>query len=83
METISTIASVIAAITGIITIILTVSNSKWNIRKRIERKKYKIRQIDTQFRRTYGLNANIGMHHPTSSKIQRLENSISKLEQRL
>ena len=86
MSDIGTIASIIAAITGIvgaITGILAIRNSKGNVIKRIERKQREIREIDNQFARTYGLNANVRMHSPTSSKIDKLQKEIEELKKRI
>lgn len=83
MNLIGTIASVIAAIATIITLIFTVRNSKGNVIKRIERKQREIRDLDNQFVRTYGLNANIKMHYPTSSKMRQLEEEIEELQKKI
>lgn len=83
MNTIGIIASVIAAIAAIITLIFTIRNSKGNVIKRIERKQREIQEIDNQFARTYGLNANVRMHYPTSSKIDKLEKEIEELKKRI
>ena len=83
MNDIGTIASIVAAITGIvamITGIIAIRNSKGTVIKRIERKEEKISEIRNQFLRTYGLNANVGMHYPTSSKIDKLQKEIENLD---
>jgi peptidoglycan hydrolase CwlO-like protein len=86
MNDIGTLASIVAAITGIvamITGIIAIRNSKGNVIKRIERKQRKIQEIDNQFARTYGLNANANMHYPTSSKINTLQKDIEELKKRI
>lgn len=86
MDSIGTIASIIAAITGIIatiTGIIGIRNSKGNVIKRIERKQDQIHEIENQFYRSYGLNANMGMHYPTSSKKRKLEEEIEELRKKI
>ena len=86
MNDIGTIASIIAAITGIvamITGIIAIHNSKGNVIKRIERKERKINEIENQFYREYGLNANMRMHHPTQEKKNILEKEIEELRKRI
>ncbi len=86
MNDIGTIASIIAAITGIvamITGIIAIRNSKGNVIKRIERKQAQIHEIENQFYRSYGLNANVRMHSPTFSKIDKLQKDIDELNKRI
>ena len=86
MNDIGTIASIIAAITGIvamITGIVAIRNSKGNVIKRIERKQRKIQDLDTQFARTYGLNANMSLHYPFWEKKEKLEAEISELRKKI
>ena len=86
MSDIGTIASIVAAITGIvamITGIVAIRNSKGNVIKRIERKQRQIQDLDTQFARTYGLNANMSMHYPTQHKKNRLEKEIEELRKKI
>lgn len=83
MNEIGIIASVIAAIAAIITLIFTICNSKGNVIKRIERKQRQIQDLNTQFARTYGLNANMSMHYPTQRKMDKLENDIAELRKKI
>ena len=86
MNDIGTIASIVAAITGIvamITGIVAIRNSKGNVIKRIDRKQKQIQDLDNQFYRTYGLNANMGMHYPTKEKKDRLEAEINELRKKI
>ena len=86
MNDIGTIASIIAAITGIvamITGIIAIRNSKGNVIKRIERKERQIQEIENQFARTYGLNANVRHHYPTIHKIESLQYEIDELRKRI
>ena len=86
MNDIGAIASIIATITGIvamITGIITIRNSKGNVIKRIERKQQEIRDLDNQFYRKYGLNANTSMHSPTWVKKRKLEEEIEELRKRI
>ena len=86
MNDIGTIASIIAAITGIvamITGIIAIRNSKGNVIKRIERKQQEIQDLDNQFARTYGLNANMSMHHPYWEKKDKLEAEINELRKKI
>lgn len=77
------IASVIAAIAAIITLVFTIRNSKGNVIKRIEKKKRQIQDLDFQFSKTYGLNANMSMHYPTSMKKRKLEEEIEDLRKKI
>jgi len=83
MNEIGIIASVIAAIAAIITLIFTIRNSKGNVIKRIERKRDEITRIETQFYRTYGINANLSQHYPTSMKVRKLQNDIQELQKKI
>ena len=86
MNDIGTIASIIAAITGIvamITGIVAIRNSKGSVIKRIERKQREIQELETQFAKTYGLNANMNMHYPTSAKKRKLEEEIEELRKKI
>ena len=80
---IGTIISIIAALTGIITLFYIVYHSKGNVRRRIERKQKKINELESQFFKTYGLNANMRQHYPTQRKKEKLENDINELEKEL
>ena len=83
MNEIGILASVIAAIAAIITLIFTIRNSKGNVIKRIEKKKRQIQDLDFQFSKTYGLNANMSMHYPTSMKKRKLEEEIEELRKKI
>ena len=83
MNNIGIIASVIAAVVAIITLFFTIRNSKGNVIKRIERKQNQIHEIENQFYRSYGLNANVRMHSPTFSKIDKLQKDIDELNKRI
>ena len=83
MNTIGIIASVIAAIAAIITLVFTIRNSKGNVIKRIERKQRKISEIENQFCREFGLNANMSMHYPTQKKKGKLEEEIEELQKKI
>ena len=79
MDTLGTIASVIAAIAGVITI----WNSKGCVIKRIERKQRKLQELDDQFFRQHGPNANMSMHYPFWKKKEKLEVEIRELEKKI
>ena len=79
MDTIGTIASVIAAIAGVITI----WNSKGCVIKRIERKQRKLQELDNQFFLQYGPNANMSMHSPFWKKKEKLEAEINELRKKI
>lgn len=66
-----------------ITGIIAIRNSKGNVIKRIERKQREIQDLNTQFARTYGLNANMSMHYPTQRKMDKLENDIAELRKKI
>ena len=83
MNEIGIIASVIAAIAAIVTLIFTIRNSKGNVIKRIERKQQQIHDLNNHFTRSYGMNANMGMHYPTQSKKDRLEREIEELRKKI
>ena len=83
MNEIGIIASVIAAIAAIITLLFTIRNSKGNVLKRIERKQRQIQDLNTQFARTYGLNANMSMHYPFWEKKEKLETEINELRKKI
>ena len=86
MDSIGTIASIIAAITGIvamITGIIAIRNSKGNVIKRIERKQQKIQDLDNWFARTYGLNDNMRRHYDIQEKRDKLEREIAELRKRI
>lgn len=78
-----TIASIIAAITSIITLFYSIYNSKGNVRRRIERKQRKINELEFQFLKKYGIDANMNQHYPTLRKKEKLENEINELEKEL
>ena len=80
---IGTIASIIAALTGIITLLYTIYHSKGNVRRRIERKQREIHELECQFSKKYGINANMNQHYPTLKKKEKLENEINELEKEL
>ena len=83
MNEIGIIASVIAAIAAIITLVFTIRNSKGNVINRIERKQRQIQDITFQFSKTYGVNAKISQHYPTSMKVQKLQNDIQELQKKI
>lgn len=83
MNEIGIIASVIAAIAAIITLVFTIRNSKSNVIKRIEQKQQQIQDLDFQFSKTYGLNANMRMHYPTQMKREKLEKEIEELRKKI
>ena len=83
MNEIGIIASVIAAIAAIITLIFTIRNSKGNIIKRIEKKQRQIQDIDFQFSKEFGLNANMSTHYPTLMKKEKLEAEINELRKKI
>lgn len=82
MDSIGIIASVIAAIATIITLVFSIRNSKGNITKRIEQKEREIHEIEHQFTKTYGLFADI-RRHPSSSRIDKLQDQINELKKRI
>lgn len=84
MEIIGTIASVIAALAAIMTLRFTIRHSKGNIRRRIEQRQDKIREIETQLVNMYGLDR--GRCHPITQldlEIKRLQSEISELQKDL
>lgn len=84
MEIIGTIASVIAALAAIMTLRFTIRHSKGNIRRRIEQRQDKIREIETQLVNMYGLDR--GRRHPITQldlEIERLQSEISELQKDL
>lgn len=83
MDSIGTIASVVAALVCIITLYYTITNSKGYIRKRIEKNQRRLQELDTQFAKLYGLNANIGNNHAFYKRKERFERNISELTKRL
>lgn len=86
MDSIGTIAFIIAAITGIIatiTGIIGIRNSKGNVIKRIERKQRELQELDNQFFRQHGPNANMSMHYPFWKKKEKLEAEIRELEKKI
>ena len=83
MNNIGIIASVIAAVVAIITLFFTIRNSKGNVIKRIERKQQEIQDLDNEFFRLYGPNANMRMHYPTQIKREKLEKEIAELRKRI
>ena len=58
METVGIIASLVAAFASLMTLWYTIRMSKGNVRRRIERKRGQIGDIDNQLCRKYGLNDN-------------------------
>lgn len=86
MDSIGTIASIIAAITGIVgmvTGIIAIRNSKGNVIKRIEKKERQIQDLDYQFSMRFGLDANMSTHYPTLMKRQKLEEEIEELRKKI
>ena len=84
MNTIGTIASIIAAIGTIISIWYARRLSKGNIRRRIEKKQQKIRELDIQLVNLYGLDR--GRCHPITPldlKIEKLQAEIEDLQKEL
>ena len=66
MELIGVVASVIAAFAALITLWYTVRMSKGNVRRRIEKKKRRISDIQNQLCGRYGINDN-GFGRPQTS----------------
>ena len=66
MELIGVVASVIAAFAALITLWYTVRMSKGNVRRRIEKKKRQISDIQNQLCGRYGINDN-GFGRPQTS----------------
>ncbi len=58
METVGIIASLVAAFASLMTLWYTIRMSRGNVRRRIERKRGQISDIETQLCRKYGLNDN-------------------------
>jgi archaellum component FlaC len=84
MEIVGTIASVIAALAAIMTLRFTIRHSKGNIRRRIEKRQRKIREIENQLVNLYGLDR--GRCHPITpldSEIERLQTEIMELQKDL
>lgn len=86
MDSIGTIASIIAAITGIVAMvtgIISIRNSKGNVIKRIEQKQLLIHDLEQQFYRTHGLNDDIKRYPDFQRKIDTFENEIDELRKRI
>ena len=84
MDKIGTLSSVIAAFAAVVTLIFTIRNSKGNIRRRIERKQRKIRELDVQLVNLYGLDR--GKCHPITPldiRIEKLQVEIEELQKEL
>ena len=83
MDSIIKIAPLIAAVVGIIALVVSIRNSKGSIIKRIERKERKIQELEFQFAKRYGLNANMRSNYEFYKKRERLEESIKELRKRI
>lgn len=85
METVGIIASLVAAFASLMTLWYTIRMSRGNVRRRIERKRGQIGDIDNQLCRKYGLNDN-GFGRPQTSldrKKSQLYAEIEELEKEL
>ena len=85
MEFVGIIASVVAAIASIIALWYSMRMSKGNIRRRIEKKKQQINEIEYKLRARYGMN-DCGKGRPLSSldkKKSKLLSEIHELEKEL
>ena len=85
METVGIITSLVAAFASLMTLWYTIRMSKDNVRRRIERKRGQIGDIDNQLCRKYGLNDN-GFGRPQTSldrKKSQLYAEIEELEKEL
>ena len=85
MEFVGIIASVVAAIASIIALLYSVRMSKGNIRRRIEKKKQQIHEIENKLRVRYGIYDN-GKMRPLNSwdkKKSKLLSEIQELEKEL
>ena len=85
METVSIIASLVAAFASLITLWYTIRMSKGNVIRRIEKKHRQIGDIDIQLCRKYGLNDN-GFGRPQTAldrKKSQLYAEIEELEKEL
>ena len=85
METVSIIASLVAAFASLITLWYTIRMSKGNVRRRIEKKHRQIGDIHNQLCKRYGINDN-GFGRPRTSldrKKSQLFAEIKELEKEL
>ena len=85
MEFIGIISSVIAAVASIIALCYSIRMSKGNIRRRIEKKKEQIHEIENKLRARYGIYDN-GKMRPLNSldkKKAKLLSEIHELEKEL
>lgn len=85
MDTISVIASVVAAIASLLTLRYTVRMSKGNIRRRIEKKERQISDINNQLIDKFGINDN-GTGRPMTAldwRKRELQTEIEELRKEL
>ena len=85
METVSIIASLVAAFASLITLWYTIRMSKGNVIRRIEKKHRQIGDINNQLCKRYGINDN-GFGRPQTSldrKKSQLFAEIKELEKEL
>lgn len=80
----SAFASAIAAIFGVASYCLSKRNEKGSVLKKIEKKQQKIRHIEGQMNRKYGLNrSDRGLIKPEQLEINKLKSEIAELEDRI
>lgn len=78
MDTITTIASIVAALFGILAFISSERNSKRHIYKQLDRLEKKVRKIDWELDQKYGYSRMHVVITPLDRKRERL---VSKIEQ--
>lgn len=77
------IISIIGAFAAVIAAIYAVRNDKAHIRCRIRKKEQKIRDLQNQESRKYGLNIPRNAMTPEREKIEKIKKEIAALEDRL
>lgn len=77
------IVGIIGAIAAVIAAILAWRNDKGHIKSRIRKKEQKIRDLQTEEGRQYGLNVPRGAITPQQEKIRQIEKEIADLKDRL
>lgn len=84
MELLGIILSAIAAISAVATLWFSICNSKGYILKKIEWKQNRIREIEHQLNKLYGLNRErSGCVTQLDEKVKRLKNDVKALSRRL
>lgn len=77
------VITIIGAIASLIAAIYAVRNDKAHIKSRIRKKEQKIRDLQTDEVRKYGLQIPTGAITPQQKKIRKIQQEIADLEDRL